>query len=112
MINIYSPPSGSTDSFLDIITYIREWLENPSYKILQCGDLNMPKQVMWRDPERDDIIDKAYSKFGDKLGRELQQALAQKDSDLKLRDDKVAILEQESKRKDDIIKNLNKELDK
>merc|ERR1711962_1492976 len=44
--------------------------------------------------------------------KELQQALAQKDNDLKMRDNTIAVLEQEIKKKDDIIKNLNRELDK
>ena len=49
----------------------------------------------------------------DNMGmKELQQALAQKDNDLKMRDNTIAVLEQEIKKKDDIIKNLNRELDK
>jgi len=44
--------------------------------------------------------------------RELQQALLQKESDLKMRDSRISVLEQELKKKDDIIKNLNRELDK
>lgn len=44
--------------------------------------------------------------------RELQQALLQKESDLKMKDSRISVLEQELKKKDDIIKNLNRELDK
>jgi FtsZ-interacting cell division protein ZipA len=44
--------------------------------------------------------------------KELQQALTQKDNDLKMRDNTIAVLEQEIKKKDDMIKNLNRELDK
>lgn len=44
--------------------------------------------------------------------KELQQALAQKENDLKMRDNTIAVLEQEIKKKDEVIKNLNRELDK
>lgn len=44
--------------------------------------------------------------------RQLEQALLQKDNEIKKRDSRIAILEQELKKKDESIKNLNRELDK
>lgn len=44
--------------------------------------------------------------------RQLEQALTQKDVEIKKRDSRIAILEQELKKKDESIRNLNRELDK
>lgn len=44
--------------------------------------------------------------------RQLEQALLQKDNEIKKRDSRIAILEQELKKKDETIRNLNRELDK
>ena len=44
--------------------------------------------------------------------RDLQQALQQKDSEIKMRDSRISVLEQELKKKDETIRNLNRELDK
>lgn len=44
--------------------------------------------------------------------KELEQALAQKDNDLKMNEKRFAALEEEMKKKDELIKNLNRELDK
>lgn len=44
--------------------------------------------------------------------RQLQDAVTQKDNEIKKRDSRIAILEQELKKKDETIRNLNRELDK
>lgn len=44
--------------------------------------------------------------------RQLEQALTQKDNEIKKRDSRIAILEHELKKKDETIRNLNRELDK
>ena len=44
--------------------------------------------------------------------RQQEQALLQKDNEIKKRDSRIAILEQELKKKDETIRNLNRELDK
>ena len=51
---------------------------------------------------------------GSKMGslRELQHALQEKNSELKMRDSRIIALEQELRRRDDIIRRLESELDK
>lgn len=44
--------------------------------------------------------------------KDLQQALQQKDNEIKAKDSRISILEQEVKKKDETIRNLNRELDK
>ncbi|XP_057314487.1 cGMP-dependent protein kinase 1-like isoform X1 [Hydractinia symbiolongicarpus] len=44
--------------------------------------------------------------------KDLQQALQQKDNEIKTKDSRISILEQELKKKDETIRNLNRELDK
>lgn len=44
--------------------------------------------------------------------KDLQQALHQRDTDIKMKDSRISMLEQELKKKDETIRNLNRELDK
>lgn len=44
--------------------------------------------------------------------RDLNHALQQKDSEIKMKDSRILILEQELKKKDEAIQKLNRELDK